>query len=380
VRIAVSLFLSLVVSICVAFPHEALAGPEEGIFQAVKVIYESTDDMHETETRLSYQSVRKLLDRIVEEYPASDLAVRILLKDNIDGVDIAAIDEFLSTEPEKPAQVVEDPIVAAPAETPFDPAVEDESQGQTLQSLLTPNTVDEQPEAEAPIIEFTTPQFTEPAPEIAAAQPTASEVIPVATAATEDVLSLERQDIRDLQARLLVLGHDPNGIDGVIGPGTRSAIRAWQNSIETAPSGFVHTVQLVRLRQQSESALAVWRQNPDNERLYLPPPPIAIGPHNLSGIWRFTTNCGPNSRIGRTRIDGVMDIANQGGSSYAGRVRQSQGLIGRFSGRVSGRRMSAEVNWGLLLGRIQISGRIADHELTVSGRDSNRCSFFARKS
>jgi hypothetical protein len=41
--------------------------------------------------------------------------------------------------------------------------------------------------------------------------------------------------------------------------------------------------------------------------------------------------------------------------------------------------MSATVNWGLLLGKVQVTGRVADEKLVISGRDSNRCSFYAWK-
>ena len=202
---------------------------------------------------------------------------------------------------------------------------------------------------------------------------------PSATEAEEATLELDRQGTRDVQARLLVLGFDPNGIDGVIGRGTRVALRAWQESIGVAPTGFLNVAQLATLTSASETALAAWREDPENDRLYLPPPPVALGPGNMSGTWRFTSTCGPNSRLGNLRITGVLDIRHAGGNSYRGTARQSQGLRGQFSGRLEGRRVVGQINWGLLVGRVSFDGRIADQELIMNGRDSNRCRCYAAK-
>ena len=198
--------------------------------------------------------------------------------------------------------------------------------------------------------------------------------------ASEAALALDKQGIRDLQARLLVSGHDPNGVDGVIGRGTRTALSAWQASQGTEPTGYLNAEQLARLTAMSEAALAAWRADPENERTYLPPPAIALGPRNMSGVWRFTSRCGPSSRIGQMTITGVLNVGHAGGNRYSGRVQQSQGLRGQFSGRLEGRRLTAEINWGLLLGRVQVVGTVEDQRLAMSGRDSNRCSFFAVKS
>ena len=88
---------------------------------------------------------------------------------------------------------------------------------------------------------------------------------------TERLLGLNRQAIRDIQARLLVIGYDPNGIDGVLGRGTRSAIRVWQGSVGTTTTGFLNANQLNVLKNESQAALTQWLQVQRNANLYNPP-------------------------------------------------------------------------------------------------------------
>lgn len=267
--------------------------------------------------------VRAILDRIVAEHPTSDQAIGVLLGEQVGSIDVAELDALIA------------------------------GGGNDVAS-------------DAPLGEETVAEDA-PIP-----SPGSSEM--------EQALALSKQDIRDIQARLLVLGFDPNGIDAVIGRGTRAALSAWQAEQGIVANGYLSAEQRARLQVQSDGLLAAWRVDPENEALYQPPPPIALGPSNLTGAWRFTTTCGRNSKIGSMKINGVLNVGHTGGNRYAGPVRQSQGFRGQFSGRLEGRQMSGVINWGLLLGRVQVVGAIAEQSLTMSGRDSNRCRFFARKS
>ena len=62
---------------------------------------------------------------------------------------------------------------------------------------------------------------------------------PANPAATEAALGLTPDRIRDLQQSLRALGHDPRGVDGNLGTGTRAAIRAFQKTRGVAETGFV---------------------------------------------------------------------------------------------------------------------------------------------
>lgn len=84
----------------------------------------------------------------------------------------------------------------------------------------------------------------------------------------ENILALDGNAVRDIQARLLVLGHDPNGIDGRIGKGTRTAVSAWQVSYGIPVTGFLDERQLTELRSVSETALQDWLQNSENRQRY----------------------------------------------------------------------------------------------------------------
>ena len=69
----------------------------------------------------------------------------------------------------------------------------------------------------------------------------------------EEALGLSREDRRDIQRSLSLLGFDPRGIDGVFGPGSRAAIAAWQKQNRFAETGFVTGNQLLRLRDQARA-------------------------------------------------------------------------------------------------------------------------------
>lgn len=280
--------------------------------------------------------MRVLLDRIVNEHPSSDLAVSVLLAEPVGEIDVAGLNARL-----KSGDLSESSTIKA--------ATENEASESTI--------------TDSPEVNIGSPSRLPPGFET-----------------SEAALGIDKQGIRDLQARLLVLGHDPNGVDGVIGRGTRAALSAWQVAQGTDPTGYLNSEQHTQLQAMSEAALTVWRADPENERKYLPPPPIAIGPGKMSGIWRFRTKCGPSSKLGRMTIEGVLNVGHAGGMRYSGRVQQSQGFRGQFSGRLNGRRMTAEINWGLLLGRVQVVGTVQNQRLAMSGQDSNRCSFFAVKS
>lgn len=71
---------------------------------------------------------------------------------------------------------------------------------------------------------------------------------PVRIAAEEEsALGFDRSDRREIQSDLTVLGFDTNGIDGIFGNGTRSAIRGWQASIGLAETGHLNAASLRRL-------------------------------------------------------------------------------------------------------------------------------------
>ncbi|MBK0400359.1 lytic murein transglycosylase [Limibaculum sp. M0105] len=59
---------------------------------------------------------------------------------------------------------------------------------------------------------------------------------------------LSRNETIELQERLTALGHDTQGVDGIVGPNTRAAIRAFQVSQGMTPDGYLSAALLTRVR------------------------------------------------------------------------------------------------------------------------------------
>ena len=79
----------------------------------------------------------------------------------------------------------------------------------------------------------------------------------------EEALKLSREDRRDIQRDLSLLGYDTRGIDGIFGRGTRSAIRSWQKASGYEPTGYLSADQLAALRS---AAVVRSRQLEDEAR------------------------------------------------------------------------------------------------------------------
>lgn len=63
-----------------------------------------------------------------------------------------------------------------------------------------------------------------------------------------DIKPLNRDQIRQMQELLKANGHDPGGVDGLAGPNTRRALRAYQQRIGLLPDGFASVQMLENLR------------------------------------------------------------------------------------------------------------------------------------
>lgn len=67
----------------------------------------------------------------------------------------------------------------------------------------------------------------------------------------EEALSLTRDQRREIQRNLALLDFDPRGIDGIFGPGTRSALTDWQQQNGFQQTSYLNREQIARLEAQA---------------------------------------------------------------------------------------------------------------------------------
>ena len=88
----------------------------------------------------------------------------------------------------------------------------------------------------------------------------------------EDALALTRDQRRSIQQNLSLLDFNPRGIDGIFGPGTRSAITNWQQDGGFAQTSYLTAEQINRIEAQAARRAAqieaeAERQRAEQERL-----------------------------------------------------------------------------------------------------------------
>ena len=72
----------------------------------------------------------------------------------------------------------------------------------------------------------------------------------------EEGLNLSRNERRAIQSDLVVLGYDTRGVDGIFGPGTRGAIRNWQQDNGFAQTSYLTPSQINRIDGQASRRTA----------------------------------------------------------------------------------------------------------------------------
>ena len=82
----------------------------------------------------------------------------------------------------------------------------------------------------------------------------------------EAALGLSRSDRGEVQQNLAILGFNPGGIDGLLGPGSRRAIRTWQVDRGFEPTGYLNKGQLDLLRLQGAARAAELEAEAERKR------------------------------------------------------------------------------------------------------------------
>ncbi|MDG3041287.1 peptidoglycan-binding domain-containing protein [Roseicyclus marinus] len=92
-------------------------------------------------------------------------------------------------------------------------------------------------------------------------------VDPLAEAeAVETALQLNRAARQQIQRDLTLLDYNTRGIDGIFGPGTRGAIRTWQEASGYEATGFLTARQIGRLRESAAQRAAELEEEARRQR------------------------------------------------------------------------------------------------------------------
>ena len=290
------------------------------LLQQIADRYTEAETLAGDERASELSMIRTLLDRIANEYPASNEALSLALGDKVGSVDPGALDAELAAaktdaqKPELTSMTTIDPTSASlsicfpptgqsgESDDPsarvtirvnldaegriigmpdfIEPATPDEAARKLFQrSLIALDSCAELKTLDLPTaieMSFTAVGFDSAVlmpwgqpgePPVQSTPPIAAENIPeispepvwaVANRVTEKAVDLQRDDIAELQVRLGMLGFDPSGIDGVIGRGVRKAINDWQIARSVPPSGYLDERQFAAIKTESQDAFSIW--------------------------------------------------------------------------------------------------------------------------
>lgn len=121
----------LAVAIAIATSAPLHAQPEvDAILAAATAIYESASAKEEAERRTEYESVRRLLDLVLEQHPGSDAALGIMLEDVVGGIDVAELNRSLAASKE--------PTETISTEEQVEPDQEGEQPAASLEEAIVP--------------------------------------------------------------------------------------------------------------------------------------------------------------------------------------------------------------------------------------------------
>lgn len=143
--------------------------------------------------------------------------------------------------------------------------------------------------------------------------------------AAERALALGRADWIEIQRALGALGFPSGMPDGVAGPRTRGALRAWQEARRMDGTGFVTEADRARLREEARVPLARLAEEERRRGVDAPPSRLAAAftqgdATALSGCWRWTAS---GDSTGHREIC----FSGRSGVSYSHDVRWNNGTV-----------------------------------------------------
>lgn len=310
------------------------AGPEEGLIQAARIMYLSAENQPLEIKRVSYENIRKVLDQIVTDYPASDIAVSILLKDTIDGVDISAIDATLASLSES-GEAIEEVASDAVLEAPY-LSMEIESPQDSVTGPLPRSETDE-------------------GIQIAALPSLEGEVFARA----------EKEIVADVQAELNRIGCNAGGADGVVGRRTKSAF----NSFVQETGSNLGEDELA-----TENALAEIKAQ--TGRVCKVVTMASTPASQLGGSWGFRSECpGFGNRV--IKNSGTMRLKYTNNQTLRGTARNQQGIQGPATIQFQGKTAATIIKFGF----VTVKGNLSrsTRKMSISGTGSANCKIVAWK-
>jgi len=315
-----------------------LAGPEKAYLKSAQIIFDSAQQQEGVLRLQAYRKVREILDRIVADFPTSDTAVRVMLRDNIDGLDVAALDAAL---------------VGIPQTGRGSPLEVEEGAGANLEA---DGEADAQPATEAAIIR-----------EDVAGKPETPENVATNATRSPKLAKPERYEIeivKDIQTELNRLGCGAGSVDGVVGGNTRAAFSEY---IRASGSKLVMedlATETVVLELEAAAAPIC-------------DPSARVSSARLAGSWGWRTDCpGFGNRIVRNR--GTMTLRHVGNGRLEGPARNQQGNRGNGVLKISGDRADAYIKYGFAVVRARLQ-RTSGSRYTLVGTGTRNCKVVAWK-
>ncbi|MGB3798095.1 MAG: peptidoglycan-binding domain-containing protein [Alteraurantiacibacter sp.] len=239
------------------FDAAAEEGPEAAL-EALQQSAEAASLLSEAEQIAAYRDIGRELDRFIANYPESDLAVDILLRRSPLGLDLSAIYGALRDARDTGIATRRAAAPAAPAPlNPAPPKTVEQPVGINDAVAALPNFF---PTPESGTLLTSSEAQTTPgaiAGDLTEGRDTPPS-LSAGTETTEAALGMDRQTIREIQARLFLSGYDPRGIDGIIGNGTRDAIRSWQAQKGLVETGYLSAPLLRILQSETSSTYPIW--------------------------------------------------------------------------------------------------------------------------
>ncbi|MFN6954062.1 MAG: caspase family protein [Acetobacteraceae bacterium] len=143
--------------------------------------------------------------------------------------------------------------------------------------------------------------------------------------AAERALSLGRGDWAEIQRALGALGFQAGTPDGVAGPRTRAALRAWQEARRLPGTGFLAESDRARLREEARAPLARLAEEERRRGAEAPPARLAAAFSQgdvtaLSGCWRWNAS-------GDSTGHRELCFSGRSGVSYSHDVRWNNGTV-----------------------------------------------------